>query len=698
MEAGVDIGGLRAVYLANMPPKRFNYQQRVGRAGRRRDKLSASITFCRGQKHDEYYFANQLLMVGWETSSPALDIKNERILERVLLRYGLHFALQSDESLRDTLMKTRAEGDVNNGHFGTLSTVAEHRDAIEAAFRVGRANLGQFLGRIRPDIAARSRDRIVNAVEREFSAALDEIDRLRVRYGDTYSFTAALAEEGRLPLYGLPVRSVNFLHKDPNAGDNKRRWPIVAGIIERDEDIALSEFAPFREIVKDKLIIRSVGVAWPRPPVNRFGDQQIIFADPIDPQPMISCTECGAVLLTEGEECAECKASSPAVRIFTAWRPDAYIADVDEQRFYDGYTEPQVTPIASHASPARGGSLEERWDHARGFKVVGFQGRVIRANTNSGEGYSFTQIARTRKMDGVLVESSLLKGDLWTSAWLATPDAAVTQQVGLYSELITDVLLATNERPFPEECRLGVADGFRDLVVKASWESLAELVGRAIAIREDIEPRELAVGKRYWRHQDAAGRPLGGWAIFVSDNLDNGAGYSSAYSTGARFEELLADLKHRLGTFYQREEHASACATSCYHCLRTYNNRLNHHNLDWRLGLDMAEALLANKSTFDLSTPWWSTYIQTHLHTRLMRITNSQWRLRETEAGWCLLADSGEKGLFPVHPLTNSSFRTFDTVRAAFRKATGIEAIRELDVFAFERQPITALQSALKRG
>ena len=39
VEVGVDLGSLTAVYLSNMPPQRFNYQQRVGRGRQERSSL-----------------------------------------------------------------------------------------------------------------------------------------------------------------------------------------------------------------------------------------------------------------------------------------------------------------------------------------------------------------------------------------------------------------------------------------------------------------------------------------------------------------------------------------------------------------------------------------------------------------------------------------------------------------------------------
>ena len=94
MEAGVDIGALSAVVLGNMPPTRFNYQQRVGRAGRRDNPVAVALTVCRGRSHDEYYFDNPSAITNDPTPPPYLTLDRREIFLRSLAAELLRLAMR----------------------------------------------------------------------------------------------------------------------------------------------------------------------------------------------------------------------------------------------------------------------------------------------------------------------------------------------------------------------------------------------------------------------------------------------------------------------------------------------------------------------------------------------------------------------------------------------------------------------------
>lgn len=582
MEAGVDIGALSAVVLGNMPPTRFNYQQRVGRAGRRGNPVAIALTVCRGRSHDEYYFDQPDRITNDPTPEPYLAVDRREILGRSLRAEVLRLAMPDIEKATIDAGADFTPTFNVHGAFGLVTEwqdarphlvqwLLDNRDLVRtaAAALTDRTPLvGESVGLA--DVCVAELPALIDRATGPGSVGHDELSQ-------------RLAEHGVLPMFGFPT-SVRYLYlKRPF---RSYPWP-PAAVIDRDLAMAVSQFAPMSEVVRDGLVHTAVGVAAfepvgrrpRRPSMDALGINRTIYL-------CRSCSFLSDEDLGDIATCPRCGYGPEGFARMPLREPLGFRAG--GKRDFDGNFSWSPRAMAARALA----DLRQLHQTTLGWaSAYSGPGRRFVINDNGGNLFRF-KAAAPGNLDwgGYVAVQAVEKGVL--------PQAAVTGdpfEVALGAVQPTDFLfLGPQAGTLPDEgLRLNFSAGLQPYGVteltdgrRAAWYSLAFLLRKVAASELDIEPLELVAGIFAGIAANNDPAPY----AFIADTLENGAGFSTHLGR----DEVLPTLLDAVETYLVRlaePDHATICSASCYKCLRDYGNMSYHALLDWRLARDLLEVL-----------------------------------------------------------------------------------------------------------
>ena len=612
MEMGVDIGGLTAVAMNNVPPHPANFLQRAGRAGRRGETVALSFTLCKATPQGEAVFQNPLWPFTTRLSLPRVALHSEPIVQRHLNALALaaflrdrtpdirrlhtgwffestdaatsapceRFAAWCEDAPSTDPM---AEGLIALTH----RTVLEGRSAAYLLVRTAQA-MRRVAERWRRELDALLDQQTVVATREGNSkpeqAVAMQLERLREEY-----LLNVLANLGFLPSYGFPTDVVPFVtttvenlkRKSGNSEreDNRSRR---AGYPSRHLTIAIRDYAPGTDTVLDGRVYRSGGVTL---------NWQIPAAAEAEPEIqnlrwVWRCRKCGhnGTRLAKPERCPHCGATLDKRTRYRYIQPAGFAVDLRDKPHND-ITLPQYIPVRDPLISLEGADWMPLPNSALGCYRTTAQGSLFHYSDGlHGKGYALC--LRCGRADSeheqgflppALKDHKRLRGGRLNDREQLCPG---NHEASWAIQHNVRLGIATHTEVFELQPR----DLAGKPIDQTTAYTLAVALRRALCMTLGIEEAEVGVvaaPSRTVENQEAT------YSLYLYDTATGGAGYVS--QTAPRLPELLRQTRALL-------ECPRDCDTACQSCLLTHDTQhhrdhLNRHAAIALLATDFLAAL-----------------------------------------------------------------------------------------------------------